>query len=91
MNTGKIVRLVALLIALIAAFVTLPEEAAILALAGVNGGYFLEGEFAARLLIPALALVVVHGVLHAVLGNRQKLSKSPRLFTTLFNLSAFPS
>ena len=88
MSTGKIVRLVALLIALIAAFVALPEEAAILALAGVIGGYFIEEEFASRFLIAALALAMVHGALQPIWGIGQYLTMILGSFSTLFNAAA---
>lgn len=68
MDLSKIVRLVALLIAVVAAFVALPEEAAIIALAGLIGGYFVEQERATNYLVMVLALALVNGSLGALWG-----------------------
>lgn len=63
MDLAKILRLVAVLVAVVAAFVDLPEEAAIIALLGLVGGYFIEEEYAKTFLITALALALAYGSL----------------------------
>jgi hypothetical protein len=88
MGLSKIVRLVALLIAVVAAFVNLPEEAAIVALAGVVGGYFIEEEYASRFLIGTLALAMVHGSLQAIWGIGPYLSAILASVSSLFNAAA---
>jgi hypothetical protein len=88
MSTSKIVRLVALLIAVVAAFVELPEEGAIVALAGLAGGYFIEEEYASRFLIGALALAMVHGALGPIWGVGQHLSTLLGGVSMLFNAAA---
>ena len=88
MSTSKIVRLVALLIAVIAAFVNLPEEGAIVALAGLAGGYFIEEEYASRFLIGALALALVHGALQPIWGVGPYLTTLLAGISTLFNAAA---
>ena len=62
MDTSKIIRLVAVLAAIVAAFVAIPEEAAIIAVLGLVAGYFIEEERATAFLVMTLALALVHGV-----------------------------
>lgn len=88
MGLSKIIRLVALLIAVVAAFVNLPEEAAIVALAGVVGGYFIEEEYASRFLIGALALAMVHGTLQPIWGVGPYLTTILGSVSALFNAAA---
>ena len=59
MEVTKIIRLVAVLVAVVAAFVNIPEEAAIIAVLGVVGGYWIEEEYASRFLVGALALALI--------------------------------
>ncbi len=63
MDVSKIIRLVAVLIAVIAAFVVIPEEAAVIAVLGLVAGYFIEEERATAFLVMALALYMVSGAL----------------------------
>jgi hypothetical protein len=88
MGLSKIVRLAALLIAIVAAFVNLPEEAAIVALAGVIGGYFIEDEHASRFLIATLALAMVNGALLPIWGIGPYLTAILGSVSTLFNAAA---
>ena len=88
MSLSKIVRLVALLIAVVAAFVNLPQEAALVALAGVVGGYFIEEEYASRFLIGALALAMVHGALQPIWGVGPYLTTLLGSVSSLFNAAA---
>ena len=66
MDVSKIVRLVAVLVAVVAAFVVIPEEAAVIAVLGLVAGYFIEEERATAFLVMALALYMVSGALGAV-------------------------
>ncbi len=66
MDVGRIIWPVAVLVAVVAAFVNIPEEAAIIAVLGLVGGYFVEEERATTFLIMALALALVHGALGPV-------------------------
>ncbi len=59
MDTSKIIRLVAVLIAIVAAFVAIPEEGAIIAVLGLVAGYFIEEERATAFLVMTLALALV--------------------------------
>jgi hypothetical protein len=88
MDLSKIIRLVALLIAIVAAFVNLPEEAAIVALAGLVGGYFIEDEHASRFLIATLALAMVNGALQPIWGIGPYISMILGSISTLFNAGA---
>jgi hypothetical protein len=88
MGLSKIVRLVALLVAVVAAFVDLPEEAAIVALAGVIGGYFIEEDYASRFLIGALALAMVNGALLPIWGIGPYLTAVLGSISMLFNAAA---
>ena len=62
MDVSKIIRLVAVLVAIVAAFVAIPEEAAIIAVLGLVAGYFIEEERATAFLVMTLALALVHDV-----------------------------
>ncbi len=62
MDTSKIIRLVAVLVAIVAAFIAIPEEAAIIAVLGLVAGYFIEEERATAFLVMTLALALVHDV-----------------------------
>ena len=88
MDLSKIIRLAALLLAVVAAFINLPEEAALVALAGVIGGYFIEEEYASRFLIGALALAMVHGTLQPIWGVGPYLSHILASVSSLFNAAA---
>jgi len=63
MGVEKIVKLVGVLVAIVAAFVAIPYSAAIVALLGIAGGWFTAEEDRQRLLIAALALIAVSGAL----------------------------
>ncbi len=62
MDVSKIIRLVAVLVAIVAAFIAIPEEAAIIAVLGLVAGYFIEEERATAFLVMTLALALVHDV-----------------------------
>ena len=88
MGLSKIVRLVAVLLAVVAAFVNLPEEGALIALAGVIGGYFIEEDYASRFLIGTLALAMVHGALQPIWGVGPYLTAILGSVSSLFNAGA---
>lgn len=88
MGLSKIIRLVAVLLAVLAAFVTLPQEAAIIAVAGLIGGYFIEDDYASRFLIGTLALAMVHGALQPVWGVGPYLTATLASISALFNAGA---
>lgn len=66
MEIGKIVRLVAVLVAVGAAFIDLPAEATIIATLGLLAGFFVEETYSQRFLIGVLALALAYGSLGPV-------------------------
>ena len=68
MDTSKIVRLVAVLFAIVAALVTIPSSAVIIAVLGLAGGYFIEEDRRVPYMILALTLALVHGALRPIPG-----------------------
>ena len=66
MDIVRTIRLVAVPIAVVAAFVNFPQEAAIIAVLGLVVGYFVEEERATAFLVMAIALALVHGALGPV-------------------------
>lgn len=68
MGVDKIVKLVGVIFAIVAAFVTIPQSAAIVAVLGIAGGYFIAEDDRNRFLVAAIALSVAHGGLGAIWG-----------------------
>jgi len=66
MELKKLVRLVAVLVAVVAAFIDLPAEATIIATLGLGAGFFVEEEYSQRFLIGVLALALAYGSLGPV-------------------------
>jgi hypothetical protein len=66
MDLGKIVRLIAVLVAVVAAFLDLPAEATIIATLGLAAGFFIEEEYSQRFLLGVLALALAYGSLEPV-------------------------
>ncbi len=62
MDASKIIRLVAVLVAIAAAFFHHPQEAAVIAVLGLVAGYFIEEERATAFLVMTVALSVIHDV-----------------------------
>jgi len=68
MGVDKIVRLVAVVVAIVAGFVALPQEPLIIALLGVAGGWFIAADDRQRFLISAIALNIAHAGLDGITG-----------------------
>lgn len=66
MDFAKIVRLVGLLFAIVAAFVTIPQAALILALLGLVAGWFVEEERRTIFFLFTLTLALAHGALSPI-------------------------
>lgn len=66
MGVDKIVKLVAVIVAIVAAFVTFPYSDVLVALLGIAGGWFIAEDDRSRFLISAVALNVAHGGLNAI-------------------------
>ena len=68
MGVDKIVKLVGVIFAIVAAFVAIPESAAIIAILGIAGGWFIAEEDRNRFLVAAIALNLSYGALGAIWG-----------------------
>jgi len=66
MDLGKIIRIVAVLAAVVLGLVAVPQAAMVIAVLGLVGGYFIEEEYASRYLIGAIALGVSQGALASI-------------------------
>jgi hypothetical protein len=63
MDVTKIVRLVAVLFAVVAGLVAIPSEGVIIAVLGLVGGYFIEEDRRVPYMVLALTLSLAHGAL----------------------------
>jgi len=68
MGVDKIVKLVGLLFAIVAAFVDIPQGAGIVALLGIAGAWFIAAEDRNRFLVAAIALNFAHSSLNDLWG-----------------------
>lgn len=66
MGVDKIVKLVGVLVAIIAAFVAIPYSPLLVALLGIAGAWFIAEEDRTRFLIAAVALNVTYAGLNAI-------------------------
>jgi len=67
MGVGKIVQIVAVVVAIVAGLWSgFPEAALIIAVLGAVAGWFVAAEDRQRVLVAAIALSVVSGGLHAI-------------------------
>jgi len=63
MDLAKIVRLVAVLFAVVAGLVAIPQAAVIIAILGLAGGWFVEEDRRGPYMLTTLTLALVHGAL----------------------------
>ncbi len=66
MDAGKIVRLVAVIVAVIAGVVAIPQGALIVAVLGLVAGYFVQDDRVLYILVAALVLNVASGGLDPI-------------------------
>jgi len=66
MDTGKIIRLVAVIVAVVAGLVTIPQSALIIAVLGLVAGYFIADERVIYILAATLVLNVASGGLDPI-------------------------
>jgi len=66
MGVDKIIKLVGVLVAIVAAFVAIPYSAVIVALLGIAGAWFITADDRSRFLIAAVALNMAHSGLDAI-------------------------
>ena len=63
MDLAKIFRLVAVLFAVVAGLVAIPQAPVIIALMGVVGGYFIQEDRRLQFMVATLTLALTHGAL----------------------------
>ena len=88
MDAGKIVRLVAVVVAVVAGVITIPESAVIIAVLGLVSGYFIEEDRQVNFLIMAVALSVCAAGLDALPGIGSYLTGIFRSLSALANAGA---
>jgi hypothetical protein len=66
MKVQKILGLVAIALAIVGAFVTIPNLTMILVLLGLVGGLWIDGPDHVRVIVSALALTALSGVLSSI-------------------------
>lgn len=88
MDVSKIIRLAAVLFAVVAGVVVIPQAAVIIALLGLIGGYFVEEENSTRFLIATLTLALVHGALAPIPAIGAYLTNILASISGLFNAAA---
>lgn len=66
MDISKIVRLVAVVFAVVAGVVAIPQSAVIIAILGLVAGYFIEEDRRVPYMVLTLTLALVHGALSPI-------------------------
>jgi hypothetical protein len=85
MDLAKIIRLVAVAFALIAAVVAIPESAMIIAILGLVSGYFVEEDRRLPFMVTTLTLALVAGALGGIPVIGAHLSNILGSVSSLFN------
>ena len=88
MDTAKLVRLVAVLFAVIAGVVAIPQSAVIIAVLGLVGGYFVEEDRRIPFMLATLTLALVHGALGPIPVVGSYLTDILASLSSLFNAAA---
>ena len=88
MDAGKIVRLVAVLVAVVAGLVAIPQSALIIAVLGLVAGYFIEDSRVVYILAATLVLNVASGGLEAIPGVGSYLTAVFGSLSSLLNAGA---
>ena len=88
MDVAKIVRLVAVLFAVVAGLVAIPQSAAIIAVLGLVGGYFVEEDRRLNFMVMTLTLALAHGALGAIPAVGGYLTDVLGSLSSLFNAAA---
>ncbi len=88
MDTKKIVRLAAVLFAVVAGAVAIPTEAIIIAVLGLVGGFFVEEDRRVPYMVLALTLSLVHGALDPIPGVGNYLTDILASLSALINAGA---
>ncbi len=88
MDAGKIVRLVAVIVAVVAGLVAIPSSALIIAVLGLVAGYFIEDSRVVYLLVATVVLNVASGGLDPIPVVGAYLTGIFTSLSSLFNAGA---
>lgn len=88
MDLSKIIRLAAVLFAVVAGVVAIPQAATIIAILGLVGGYFVEEERRVPFMILTLTLALAHGALSPIPGIGSYLTDILASLSSLANAAA---
>jgi len=88
MDLAKIIRLVAVLFAVVAGLVAIPQSAVIIAVLGLVAGYFVEEERRLPFLVATLTLAMVAGALGSIPFVGAYLTDILESLSSLFNAAA---
>jgi ABC-type amino acid transport system permease subunit len=88
MDVTKIVRLIAVLFALVAGLVVIPYEAVIIAVLGLIGGFMVEADRRVPYMVLALTLSLAHGALGPIPGVGTYLTDMLGSLSALINAGA---
>ncbi len=88
MDAGKIVRLVAVIVAVVAGLVTIPSSGLIIAVLGLVVGYFIQDDRVVYVLVAALVLNVASGGLGPIPVVGDYLTGIFESLSSLFNAGA---
>ena len=88
MDVSKIVRIVAVLFAVVAGLVAIPSEAVIIAVLGLIGGYFVEEDRRVPYMVMALTLSLAHGALGPIPAIGSYLTDILASISSLINAGA---
>jgi ABC-type amino acid transport system permease subunit len=88
MDLAKIIRLVAVLFAVVAGLVAIPQSAVIIAVLGLVAGYFVDEERRVPFLVATLTLAMVAGALGSIPFAGEYLTDILESLSSLFNAAA---
>jgi len=88
MDLSKIVRLVAVIFAVVAGVVAIPQSAMIIAILGLIAGYFIEEERRVPFMVMTLTLALAHGALGPIPGVGSYLTDILGSVSSLLNAGA---
>ena len=88
MDFTKIVRTVAIIFAVVAGVVDIWQAAAIIAVLGLVGGYFVEKERRLHFMVATLTLALAHGALEVIPVVGVHLTDALGSLSALFNAAA---
>ena len=66
MDLAKIIRIVGVVLAVVAAFDVIPQSALLIAIVGLVGGYFVEEDRRVPFMVLCLTLSMAHGALGSI-------------------------